>query len=269
MRIPRFRSATYKLAAPYAAFACFQAATSGGAFLVADGRAVLSTLPPPVLTTLLQRQLRVRVASLPLGAPIRALPAPIQAPLRSLIASIFGVGIRLALPLELDVAWSDDGTILQILEQPKPAVNRHPSSGEATFFSGVHSQSSYLQARRSGRPFDGVGATDVFYGDDLSAIDEPTLEAIDAAITDQIVRIQMVEGDVVLLDTYSVLHGRDTFVGPRQHGVLWLAHAADDADGNGDADGDDGSGGRGAGGNALSQLVNKFAVKGRTRAPPR
>ena len=29
-------------------------------------------------------------------------------------------------------------------------------------------------------------------------------------------------GDVVLLDTYQVLHGRDVFEGEREHGVLWL-----------------------------------------------
>ena len=43
--------ATYKLAAPYAAFACFRRATQGGAFLVADGRAILADLSPQVHMT--------------------------------------------------------------------------------------------------------------------------------------------------------------------------------------------------------------------------
>ena len=32
----------------------------------------------------------------------------------------------------------------------------------------------------------------------------------------------MQPGDVVLLDSYQVLHGRETFEGPRQHAVSWL-----------------------------------------------
>ena len=33
----------------------------------------------------------------------------------------------------------------------------------------------------------------------------------------------MEPGDVVLLDTYQVLHGRDVFEGEREHAVVWLA----------------------------------------------
>ena len=51
----------------------------------------------------------------------------------------------------------------------------------------------------------------------------------------------MERGEVVLVDTYRALHGRDVFVGPRQHGVVWLRH------GNGGDGGDGGGGGGGAG----------------------
>ena len=58
--------ATYRLAAPFAAFACFQAADRGGEFLLADGREVLGALSPRLLQQLHDRRLRVRVAALPM-----------------------------------------------------------------------------------------------------------------------------------------------------------------------------------------------------------
>lgn len=35
-------------------------------------------------------------------------------------------------------------------------------------------------------------------------------------------RVPMATGEVVLLDSYQALHGRDCFEGRREHGVVWL-----------------------------------------------
>jgi alpha-ketoglutarate-dependent taurine dioxygenase len=77
--------------------------------------------------------------------------------------------------------------------------------------------------------------TDVSF-DDGSPLDESLLDELDHAISSAAMPIAMEEGDVVLLDTYSVLHGRNTFSGQRQHGVLWLDDAPTS---RGDGDGDD------------------------------
>ena len=247
--------ATYKLAAPYAAFVCFQPAASGGAFLLADGHAILRAIEPRVLEQLLARQMRVRVAALPIGRVVQPLPSTLQAPLRTLIRALVGAGIRLALPLDLDVAWAADGEVLQILEQAKPAVNRHPRTQLATFFSGIHSQSRALQQRRAGAAFSGVAATDVYWGDG-GPIEEEVLDHLDETITKHTTPLLMEAGDVVLLDSYSVLHGRQTFRGARQHGVQWLS------DGAGGGSGVDQGGDAGGGGaSLLSGLVNQLAVK--------
>ena len=68
------------------------------------------------------------------------------------------------------------------------------------------------------------------------------------------VRCPMVPGDVVLLDSYQALHGRDTFEGAREHAVVWLT----------DPSFSPGAGGRGGAPpwSALSELVNRLAVKG-------
>lgn len=229
---------TYKLAAPFAAFVCFEPAPRGGEFLLADGRAVLAELSPEVLTPLCERKVSVRVAALDLSAVLNGVNSRLQSPLRNLIEKVVRFALSLAVPLGLELAWGRDGggdgvgaNTLQILERPKAPINRHPESGKLTFFSSLHSQARYLQQRRAGgKAFSdtsrsSVAATDAFFGDDLSPIPPSHLEHIDEVITKCTVRVKMEPGDVVLLDSYQVLHGRDTFDGPREHGVLWLASA--------------------------------------------
>ena len=228
--------ATYKLTAPFAAFVCFQPATHGGEFLLCDGRAVLAELSPDVLTLLSERKVSVRVAALDLSALLSSVSSGLQPICRSLIQAVARFVLSLAVPLGLELAWGRDGgddgvgaNTLQILERPKAPINRHPTTGEPTFFSSLHSQARYLQQRRAGgKTFSdtarsSVAATDVFLGGDLAPIPPSHLEHIDEVITRLTVPVKMEPGDVVLLDSYQVLHGRDTFDGAREHGVLWLA----------------------------------------------
>ena len=69
--------------------------------------------------------------------------------------------------------------------------------------------------------------------------------------------MEMRRGDVVLLDSYQVLHGREPFSGAREHGVMWLTSrdfAPEDPRGTG-------SDGSLTG--AFSRAVNLLAVKRR------
>jgi alpha-ketoglutarate-dependent taurine dioxygenase len=69
--------------------------------------------------------------------------------------------------------------------------------------------------------FGGVGVTDVLDGD-LAPLEIELLDEIESVMTRLTRRVLMQPGDVVLLDSYQTLHGRETFEGPRRHGVLWL-----------------------------------------------
>ena len=98
-----------------------------------------------------------------------------------------------------------------------------------TFFSGIHSQSSYLQQKRSADSFTGtVSITDVFNGEDMSSgksmetIPNDVLDHIEDVISKHTKEVLMEEGDIVLLDSYQTLHGRKPFKGIREHGVIWL-----------------------------------------------
>ena len=213
--------ATLKKTAPFAAFVCLQPATEGGEFLLADGSRVLQSLDPDVLQRLCERQMRVRVARLPVPPLLHV--GPLRPPLEQLLATIVQAALGVATPLDLEVVptTSNESPALQIFERSKPPVNRHPRTREPSFFSGIHSQSRYLQSRRPGLRFEGVASTDVLYGD-FGAIPEADLVQIEGAVLKNVVWVRMQKGDVVLLDSYRMLHGRDVFQGPRQHAVRWM-----------------------------------------------
>lgn len=42
--------------------------------------------------------------------------------------------------------------------------------------------------------------------------------------------VKMTEGDVVLLDNYKTMHGRNVFDGTRKHGVAWFEGWEGEAD---------------------------------------
>ena len=218
---------TFALAPPYAAFCCFQPATlGGGEFLVADGREIFRQLNLTLMEPMIQRGVRVRVAAIPTpflrsddNNANDSLPA-------QLVQGIVRWGLKTFLPkLGLELGFNDNHSLLQIMEPLKSPVNFHPKTGHATFFSGVHSQSTYLQQQRSADAFEGVATTDVFYGERNGRMDpmEPNvLDHIESVMNQHTHRVLMEPGDVVLLDSYQVLHGRDIFQGQREHGVLWL-----------------------------------------------
>ena len=53
-------------------------------------------------------------------------------------------------------------------------------------------------------------------------VDPADLEHIDAVTRKNLVYVPMSEGDVVLVDNYQVMHGRDVFEGTRLHAVTWF-----------------------------------------------
>ena len=61
----------------------------------------------------------------------------------------------------------------------------------------------------------------MFFGDD-SKLTDVQLEQLDKATVDNIKYVPMKEGDVVLVDNYACMHGRNVFEGTRKHAVTWF-----------------------------------------------
>mmetsp|Transcript_16957 Transcript_16957/g.35024 ORF Transcript_16957/g.35024 Transcript_16957/m.35024 type:complete len:83 (+) Transcript_16957:453-701(+) len=61
----------------------------------------------------------------------------------------------------------------------------------------------------------------MFFGDDGQISDEQ-LKHMDEVTLKNARFVKMREGDVVLLDNYKTMHGRNVFDGTRKHGVAWF-----------------------------------------------
>uniref|UniRef100_A0A7S2EIE1 TauD/TfdA-like domain-containing protein n=1 Tax=Ditylum brightwellii TaxID=49249 RepID=A0A7S2EIE1_9STRA len=228
---------TYELAPPFAAFCCFEQAHKGGEFLLANGREILYNLDLDQIQKLFERSVRVRVAALPTPFLVNNIHENyFKKRLAWLIEKIVAWVLKTYIPeLRLETAYSSNRTMLQILEPKKSTINCHPRTGEPTFFSGIHSQSAYLQQIRAADAFQGVAMTDVFYAEEtdddgiavrpMEVIESGVLDHIESVMKKHTIEVLMQPGDVVLLDSYQVLHGRDTFQGPREHGVIWLTNS--------------------------------------------
>lgn len=64
--------------------------------------------------------------------------------------------------------------------------------------------------------------TEVFYADTMDPLDLEDCMEIKRASEKHITALAMEPGDVLLVDNYRALHGRDVFQGDRFHAVSWF-----------------------------------------------
>ena len=172
------------------------------------------------------------------GLPEEVAAGPVKIPLRagaaSAVRGVVAAAINAKVDFDVDMQWLDDEAsaygddkTLQARAPVQPPVVLHPATGEPTWFCNVHSHSRVLRDERDGKDLaESSGAsklnrTNMYYGD-LSEIPEVDLRAIDEAVMRNLVKVPMKEGDVVLVDNYQVMHGRDIFEGERLHAVTWF-----------------------------------------------
>ena len=224
---------TTNRSAAFGAFVCFQPATEeGGEFFIADGKAMVRDMDIDTLETLYSRKVRISVSNLDFFKPIiqdRGFPnedvsKQLVSKCKEDLAKVISDAVAPKFDMDLDMVWgadgANDGYRLQAIELPESPVNRHPVTKEPVWFCNIQNHSRYL---RNNRPctVPEVGMTETFYGD-LSPIPEHHLDEVDRVSRKNIVAVPMKEGDVLLVDNYRVLHGRDIFKGDRYHAVSWF-----------------------------------------------
>jgi len=245
------QESTSKRTAAYAAFVCWQTATDKteprGRFLIADGKRVLARLPPALLQKLYDRQVRISVSNLDL-------PASTPGALKGVFKTLVDKAITPKFDMDLEMIYGVDGTSegrLMAVESRESPINRHPITKEPVWFCNAHNHLRYLRDRRPTQVPE-VGMTDVFFGD-LGRLEPEECEAIKRASEESIVSVPMEEGDVILVDNYRVLHGRDIFKGDRFHAVSWFTW-----DDFGGMEGRRGDELRIRGKDGLNKIVNKY-----------
>lgn len=216
-----------------AAFVCFKPAEEGGEFLIADGRRIFRDLDSDLVEELYNRSIRYSVMELPFFGWIDNLPDPIQGPAMFGMKGLVSAAINAKVDFDVDMLWGEGGydniRMLQARSPGQPPIVVHPVSGEPTWFCNVHSHSSKLRKNRESiygaeRFEDGasqINKSDMYFGDD-GLISDDRLQEMDDVTMKNVRYIKMSEGDVVLLDNYKCMHGRNVFEGTRKHAVAWF-----------------------------------------------
>lgn len=187
---------------------------------VADAARILNDLDPEVLKRIYQNKVRISVSNLDFD--FLAATGPLMKPLMNGFKELISKFVAPKFDMELEMIWGADGNPfrLQAVEPPMSPVNRHPKTNLPLWFCNIHNHARFLRDNRPCQVPE-VGMTDVYYGD-LSAIPPEDLQHIDAVSRKHIVEVPMKPGDVIFVDNYRMLHGRDIFRGDRFHAVAWF-----------------------------------------------
>jgi len=220
------QESTHVKTSTYGAFVCFKPATvKGGEFLVADGARILSEMDPEVLQRIYDNKIRISVSNLDFD--FLSSTGPVMKPLMAGAKSLIEQTVAPKFDMELEMMFGADGKPfrLQAVEPIMTPINRHPKTGLPLWFCNIHNHARFL---RDNRPctVPEVGMTDVYFGD-LSGIPAADLEHIDYVSRKNIVNLPMQPGDVVFVDNYRMLHGRDVFEGDREHAVAWFGEQSE------------------------------------------
>ncbi|KAJ1468237.1 hypothetical protein T484DRAFT_1661645 [Baffinella frigidus] len=212
---------TFKKTATYGAFVCFSPATiAGGEFFIADGAKIFRDLRADVLQTIYDRQVRISVSNLDMD--FLSVLGPLKENAKEGVKSLVAAAVAPKFDMDLDMMYGADGKPdrLQAIEHAQSPVNRHPETGMPVWFCNIHNHARYLRDRRPCSVPE-VGMTDVYFGD-LSKIPGEMLDHINEVSNTHIQNLAMAPGDVLLIDNYRLLHGRQTFEGERLHAVSWF-----------------------------------------------
>jgi len=216
-----------------AAFVCFKAAETGGEFLIADGRAMFRDLKPELVEKLYSRDIRYSVMELPFFGFVDNFPEFMRPPMMGALKGLVSTAINAKVDFSVDMQWGEGGydgvKMLQARAPSQPPILSHPVTGEPHWFCNVHSHSSKLRKDREAiygaeRFEDGasqINKSDMYFGDD-GIISDEDFEHMDEVTMKNVQFVKMTEGDVVLLDNYKCMHGRNVFDGTRKHGVAWF-----------------------------------------------
>lgn len=184
--------------------------------MVADGAAILAELDTDVLQRLYDRQIRISVSNLDI-------PPSFPEPLKEGIKALVDAAVAPKFDMDLEMIYESDGKPgrLQAVETAESPINRHPVTGLPVWFNNAHNHARKLRDRRPcGVPE--VGMTEVFYADTMDPISLEDCAEIKRASEKHITALSMEPGDVLLVDNYRALHGRDVFQGDRYHAVSWF-----------------------------------------------
>lgn len=189
------------------AFACVEPPSSGGATPLADVRRVLARLPGEMRSGFEARGwCLVRNYGDGLGPPWR----------RAFGVETLDAVADYCAAADIQLEIFDDERIRT--RQTRPAIHRHPITGEAVWFNHVAfwHPSSLPPALRAGLGLEEADLPFNTLWGDGERIAEPIVERIREAIEAETIRFDWGRGDILLIDNMLIAHGREPFEGDRK-----------------------------------------------------
>mmetsp|Transcript_12860 Transcript_12860/g.19927 ORF Transcript_12860/g.19927 Transcript_12860/m.19927 type:complete len:450 (+) Transcript_12860:70-1419(+) len=214
-------------------FACFEAADSGGEFLVCDGRRVLRDIDTKTLSTFQSRK-HVWVLN-EFSSDLSSAPGVLKyLPFANEVhREMMTIGLDLMSPFNAHQYKvvrrpnEKESQLAVIFSDPVPVTIRNPATGLPNWFCTLDATHRDTFNKRNPNAIKGQKFTsnnlDIVHGD-FGKISEKDLENSLAAIKSNTVEIAMKPGDGMLLDNLSVTHGRKPFSGKRKHAVVWASN---------------------------------------------
>jgi len=215
------QESTGKRTAAAAAFVCFKKATEeGGHFIIADGAEILGNMKTETIKKMNDNGVRISVANI--DTPFTDKEG-LSGMARKGIQNLVQNAVAPKFDMDLEMIYETDGKPgrLQAVEGLEPPINRHPETGVPIWFCNAHNHLRYLRDRRPcGVPE--VGMTDVLLGKEMNKMSSEDCDEVKRVAEKSIVALPMEPGDILLIDNYRALHGRETFEGDRYHAVTWF-----------------------------------------------
>ena len=190
-------------------FACLQAPSVGGVTGVADASAVLDALPPDIVRRFeSQGWLLARSYNGDIGASYE---------------EAFGVSDRADVESycrahEIELEWQPDGELRT--RQRRPAVVRHPATGQRCWFNQVAFLSEWTTAPEVREYLVDVYGPDGLPFNTRFGNGEPIGEEIIAHLNEvyeaHTLRTPWETGDLMLVDNIRMAHSREAYEGPRE-----------------------------------------------------
>jgi alpha-ketoglutarate-dependent taurine dioxygenase len=190
-------------------FYCFQPAQSGGRTPIADSRQIFNCLERRMVEEFERKQvLYVRNYGEGLGLPWQE---AFQTTNRTEVE-------RHCRQVHMDFEWKPNGELKTY--QVRPAVRRHPQTGEAVWFNhALFFNFTSLTPAAQESILAVVGEEEVpfntFYGDG-SPITPAVMDQLREAYRKNTIAFDWKKDDVLMLDNMLMAHGRESFTGPRQ-----------------------------------------------------
>lgn len=190
-------------------FFCERAPETGGQTPIADGRRVLELLPPDLVLRFVERGVRyLRTMHDGRGAGL-SWPTVFESTDRDFVSAYCREG-------GIDFEWRADGWLRT--SQTRPAVVRHPGSGDLVWFNQADQWHPSNLGDIAGA-MTSVGGEDLpldaTYGDG-SPIDVADLEVVRDVCRQARIVFDWAAGDILVVDNTRMSHGRMPFQGPRR-----------------------------------------------------